>query len=110
MALLQGSSYYLEFKITDTNGSLVTSDIVQKATFTLGDITKEDADIEFNAETGMWEVFLSEEETFALVGGAVEWQARFLFTNGVVDGTATKRGFVYESKNKVRLSGGGENA
>lgn len=110
MALLQGSSYYLEFKITDVDGNLVTDELVKKSTFTLGNITKEDADIEFNKETGMWEVFLSEEETFSLVGGIVDWQARFLFINDVVDGTATKRGYVYESKNKVRLSGGGENA
>lgn len=110
MALLQGSSYHLEFEITDIDGSTVTGDIVKEATFTLGNITKNNEDIKFNVETNLWEVFLSEEETFSLNAQIVEWQARFLFVDGTIDGTETKKSYVYVSKNKVRLSGGVDNA
>lgn len=107
MALLQGSSYYLPIKITDQEGRVVTGEIVQKNTFTIGNITKEGT---YNAETEMWEVPLSEEETFSLNNEIVDWQARFLFVDGTTDGTKPKGEYVYASVNKVLLSGGDDNA
>ena len=107
MALLQGSSYYLPIKITDKEGKVVTGEIVQKNTFTIGNITKEGI---YNEETQMWEIPLSESETFALKNSAVEWQARFLFMDGSIDGTLPKQAYIYESVNKVKLSGGDDNA
>lgn len=107
MALLQGSSYYLPIKITDQEGKVVTGDVVQKSTFTIGNITKEGV---YNAETQMWEVPLSEEETFSLNNEIIDWQARFLFVDGTTDGTKPKGEYVYASVNKVRLSGGDGNA
>lgn len=107
MALLQGSSYYLPIKITDHEGKVVTGEIVQKNTFTIGNITKEGV---YNGETHMWEVELTEDETFGLNNKAVEWQARFLFNDGTIDGTRPKLAYVYESINKEKLSGGNDNA
>lgn len=107
MALLQGSSYYLPIKITDQEGKVVTGEMVQKSTFTIGDIIKEGT---YNAETKMWEVPLSEEETFGLSNEVIEWQARFLFVDRTTDGTKPKGEYVYRSVNKVLLSGGEDNA
>lgn len=110
MALLQGSSYYLEFYIKDASGNPVTNETVLTATFTIGDITKTGDEVSYNAELGAWIVFLSEEETFAFQDKNIEWQARFKFVGGLIDGTQPKSEYVYKSINKVKLSGGGEDA
>lgn len=107
MALLQGSSYVLPIKITEKSGQVVTGDVVVSNSFTIGNITKEAV---YNSETQMWEVPLTEEETFGLDNKNVEWQARFKFVGGRVDGTVPKEEYVYQSVNKVKLSGGGKNA
>lgn len=117
MAFLQGSSYELPIAIEDCNGVVVSPDVVERASFSVGDVTKdydgsEESVVSFNWETGEWILPLTEEETFRLDDSAgVEWQARFLFKNGKTDGTLPVREYVYRSINKTRFaSGGGEDA
>ena len=117
MAFLQGSSYELPIVIEDCNGVVVSPDVVERGSFTIGEITKdydgsEESVVSFNWETGEWIVPLTEEETFMLDDMAgVEWQARFLFKDGKTDGTGVQREYVYRSINKTRFtSGGGEDA
>lgn len=108
MAILQGNSYELPIKITDCGGNLVNADMVIKGSFTFGTITKAygegENEVTYDAEKGVYNVLLSEEETKKLEG-AVKWQARFLLKNGEVKGTLPKSEYVYESINKVQLSG-----
>lgn len=115
MAFLQGSSYELPFQIDDCDGNLIVADMVDKASFTIGEITKnygeEGDEIWFNEETKEWIVPLSEEETFLLDDeNGVEWQARFLFVSGKVDGTDVTQEYVYKSINRRKFTGGEENA
>lgn len=110
MSILQGNSYYLEIQLKDANNNIFTDENVNKATFTIGNITKENDDVKFNSSTDMWEVYLSEDETFSLSAGQVQWQARFLLKDGTTDGTETLLDYVKKSINKVRLTGGEENA
>ena len=110
MSILQGNEYYLSFKITDNNSVVVNGALVDNATFTIGSITKSNEDVKFNTDTQLWEVYLKEEETFALSVGMMNWQARFIFKDGTIDGTDINVDYVKRSINKVRLSGGNENA
>ena len=110
MSILQGNSYYLEIYLTDADNNVFTDENVEKATFTLGNITKESEDIKFNYETEMWEVYLTEDESFSLNVGNIKWQARFLLKDGTTDGTEPALDYVKGSINKVRLTGGEEDA
>lgn len=110
MSILQGNSYYLEIELTDAEGNIFTDENVSKATFTLGNLTKESNDIQFNYDSGMWEIYLTEDETFSLSAGQILWQARFLLNDGTIDGTEPILDSVKRSINKVKLSGGEENA
>lgn len=110
MSILQGNSYYLEIYLTDNDGNVFTNDNVDKASFTLGSLTKENSDISFNSDTNMWEVYLTEDETFSLDAGQIKWQARFLLIDGTIDGTEPTLDYVKKSINKVKLSGGEDNA
>lgn len=106
MALLQGSSYYLPIKIVGANGTSITGDVVENVSFTIGGLTKGFADgVEFDKEKMAWIIPLTEDETF-LFENTVEWQARFLFSDGRVDGTIPKTENVYDSINRVKLSKG----
>lgn len=96
--------------IEDCEGNPITKDMVTKASFTFGEITKNYGDGgEVSFRDGAWIVPLTEEETFTLKG-TIKWQARFLFNNGLPDGTVPTSEYVYESINKVILSGGEDNA
>lgn len=110
MSILQGNSYYLGIKITDKKGNVITGDMVDKATFTVGNITKENENISFDISKNIWKINLTEEETFDLSAGMVQWQMRFLFKDGTIDGTEPTLDNVKRSINKVLLSGGSENA
>lgn len=95
---LQGNSYSLPIQITDSNGKVITNSDIIDASFTIGRITKDykndgSGEVKFDYTTGNFIVPLTQEETFDLSKGLVPWQARFLFANGVVDGTEPK----YES-------------
>ena len=107
--MLQGSTYKLPITILDKEKNVVIDDtIVSKAVFTIGDIEKKyglDGDVTFDKEKNAWIIPLSEQETFSLKGN-IKWQARFLFTNGEVDGIEPKFDNVIESINKTILSEG----
>lgn len=115
MALLQGSGYKLEIPITDSDGKVVvTADMVTEGSFTFesenGKIVKRyfkdgGGEITFNADKGVWVVPLTESETFAFKK-MVEWQARFMFINGLPDGTIPKREYIYDSIDKTEFTGG----
>ena len=107
MAMLQGNSYELPIKITDRCGKVVNDTMVKSASFSFGDIEKkfgEDGDVWFDNELECWVMPLSESETMELAK-SVKWQARFLLNNGLVKGTLPKSEYVYDSINKVELSG-----
>jgi hypothetical protein len=106
MAILQGSSYRLPIRITDGNGNVITSSMVEDASFVFGDLRKGLEDVSFEGEN--WIVPLTQEETFALAG-VFDWQARFKLTSGAVVGTIPQREYIYDSIDNVVL-GGGENA
>ena len=114
MAFLQGSSYGLPIVIEDCEGNVVNPDVVERGSFTIGEITKEydgseESEVQFDWESNEWVVPLSEEETFALDDeSGVKWQARFLFKNGKTDGTVPVTEYVYASINRTRFTGGGE--
>lgn len=113
MAFLQGSSYELPIKITDCSGNVVDDSVVKEASFSIGEIVKsfgkEDSDVRFDYEMQSWIVPLSEDDTFKL-RESVEWQARFLFSDGKVDGTIPQNEYIYDSINKTRFTGGSDNA
>lgn len=110
MSILQGNSYYIGIKMTDLKGNIITGDMVNKATFTVGNLTKENEDISFDTQKNIWKIYLSEEETFNLGAGMVLWQMRFKFKDGTIDGNEPTLDNVKRSINKVLLSGGSENA
>lgn len=110
MGILQGSTYELPIYITDIRDNVVTDENVISKTFTIGTITKTDEDISFDKETNCWIVKLNEDETFSLNAGSIEWQARFKFVGGKIDGTGAVFDNVRKSINKVRLTGEEENA
>lgn len=113
MAMMRGSTYEMPVYIKDCNGVVVTGEMVERASFTFGDITKvygDGGEVRFDAEKGAWIVPLTEEETFAF-RNVVAWQARFKFIGGRVDGTVVKSEYLYDSIDLTRLSaGGGEDA
>ena len=112
MAILQGSGYELPIMITDSEGRVITDADVVAGSFTFGELEKEygeGGEVYFDSDKEMWILPLSEEETFAM-NKTVEWQARFLMANGKPDGTIPKSENVYESINKRRFTGGGEDA
>lgn len=103
MAILQGSSYRLPIRITDSEGRVVGASMVEDASFVFGDLRKGLEDVRF--EGGNWIVPLTQEETFALAG-VVEWQARFRLVGGEVVGTIPKSEYIYNSIDKVVFGGG----
>lgn len=112
--LLQGSAYKLELHLTDADGLVVTDARVEKGSFTFGDITKlynkdGTGEVKFDSEINAWIIPLSESETFKL-NEYVEWQARLLFDDGLIDGTQTRYENVGQSIDKTVLSGGSNNA
>ena len=113
MAFLQGSSYELPIKVADCSGNAINSEMVERASFTIGGITKEyggdNGEVWFNEDSQSWIVPLTEEETFKFTK-SVDWQARFLFKSGKTDGTIPKNEYVYDSINKTYFGKGGEDA
>lgn len=113
MAFLQGSSYELPIVVKDCNGEAITDEMVKKASFTIGEVTKEydgkNGEVWFDIETQSWILPLTEEETFKFTK-SVDWQARFLFNSGKTDGTIPKNEYVYDSINKTYFGNGGEDA
>lgn len=110
MAILQGSGYELPIRITDSEGRVITDADVVAGSFTFGELEKEygeGGEVYFDGEQESWILPLSEEETFAM-NKTVEWQARFLFVNGLTDGTIPKEENVFSSINKRRFTSGGE--
>lgn len=103
MAILQGSSYRLPIRITDGDGNVITSSMVEDASFVFGDLIKGLEDVSFEGEN--WIVPLTQEETFGLAG-VVEWQARFKLASGEVVGTIPKSEYIYNSIDKVVFGGG----
>lgn len=106
MAILQGSSYRLPIRITDSEGRVVSASMVEDASFVFGELRKGLEDVSFDGEN--WIVPLTQEETFALAD-VVEWQARFRLVGGEVVGTVPKGEYIYNSIDKV-VFGGGEDA
>lgn len=116
MALLQGSGYKLEIPITDCDGKVVvTADMVTEGSFTFksenGKIVKRyfkdgGGEITFNADKGVWVVPLTERETFAFEE-MVEWQARFMFLDGMPDGTVPCVEYLYDSIDRTEFTDGG---
>lgn len=107
MALLQGSSYYLEIKICEIDNSNI--DNVEKGHFVLGDLEKffvaeegVDSDVLWDSENECFKVFVSQAETFDLEQ-SIQWQFRAKFKNGQTDGTIPKTEYVYKSLKKVEL-------
>lgn len=104
MSILQGNSYYMEIRMTDTKGNIITNSMVSKATFTVGSITKNDEHIVFDSSKNVWKIYLTEQETFSLNSGMVNWQMRFEFNDGTTDGNEPTLDYVKKSINKVILS------
>ena len=119
MSFLQGSGYKLEIPITDSEGKVaVTADMVTEGSFTFASdnikIVKRyfkdgSGEVKFDTDKGAWIVPLTESETFAFKK-IVEWQARFMFADGLPDGTIPKREYLYDSIDRTEFSGGGADA
>lgn len=103
MAILQGSSYRLPIRITDSEGRIISASMVEDASFVFGELRKGLEDVSFAGEN--WIVPLTQEETFAL-DGVVEWQARFRLVDGEVVGTIPKSEYIYNSIDKAVFGGG----
>ena len=105
--MLQGSTYKLPIVIKDANGNVVDDTMVQKGVFTIGNVEKEyglNGEVSFDRRQGAWIVPLTESETFNFNKGNIKWQARFLFTNGEIEGTEPRFDNVVESINKTYLT------
>ena len=112
MVMLQGSTYELAIKIRGVNGVVIDDGMVKRGSFSVGDVEKrygEGGEVRFDKGRECWVIPLSEGETMGLQR-STKWQARFLLKNGKVVGTVPKSEYVYESINRVQLSGGGEDA
>lgn len=112
---LQGSSYNLPIQIIDAKGRIITNADVIEASFTIGNLTKNykndgTGEVDFDYVKNSWIIPLTQEETFNFKKGLVEWQARFLFSNGLVDGTRPKSENVFESINETIFTTEVENA
>ena len=104
MAMLQGNTYELPIRVTDCGGKVIDDTMVQGGSFSIGEIEKKYGEVWFDNERKCWIIPLSESETMGL-SKSTKWQARFLLNNGQVVGTLPKTEYVYESINKVQLSG-----
>lgn len=107
--MLQGSGYNLPIIIEDDKGNIIDDTMVTKGVFTIGNVEKKYdglvGDVFFDKKQGAWIVPLSEQETFGMKGN-IKWQARFLFVDGLPDGTEPRYDNVIESINKTILSEG----
>ena len=107
MAMLQGNSYELPIKISDSCGKVVNDTMVKSGVFSFGGVEKmfgEGGEVWYDNERECWVMPLSERETMELAK-TVKWQAKFLLNNGLSKGTLPKSEYVYESIVKVNLSG-----
>lgn len=103
--LLQGNTYELPIQIKDPNGNIITPDMITKGQFIVGDYEKfYPEEVEWDTNKKAFIVSLTEQETFDLQG-TIEWQSRFVFTNGQIDGTQPRKENVYKSITKTLIGG-----
>lgn len=112
---LQGSSYNLPIQIKDLKGKIITNADVKEGSFTIDSLTKDyksdgTGEVTFDYVKNCWIIPLTQEETFGLQKNQIEWQARFIFNNGLVNGTKTKNENVFKSINKTIFKTEVENA
>lgn len=104
--LLQGSTYKMPIQIEDPLGTIITSEMVTKGQFVIGDYEKfYPEEVTYDKRLQCFIVPLSEEETFNLKKGKEEWQIRLLFVDGTVDGSIVKYEDVKRSLIKTVLGG-----
>ena len=83
--IMQGDQYSLPFRIS-CRGQPMTSEELAGVEITIGTLCKATPDVAFKSETGMWEMPLTQAETFALAAEPVPTQIRLLFPDGSVVG------------------------
>lgn len=103
--LLQGNTYELPIQIKDSSGNIITPDMITKAQFVIGKYEKfYGTDVTYDFLKKAFIIPLTEQETFDLKG-TIEWQARFVFTTGQIDGTLPKKESVYNSITSTLIGG-----
>ena len=81
----QGESYVLPVILKDMDLQLLDIEAIASAEFTFGTVRKlYPGDVDYDGEKGVFQVPLSQEDTFQFRNGAVECQARVKLQGGAV--------------------------
>ena len=102
----QGNQFYLEIQITNEEDKLIDISAVSKIQFTIGSLTKyyenESNEVTYDEENQVFKIWLTEQETFAFKS-LEKIEARVLFKNDVIQGTAIIDEYVFNSLSKEEL-------
>ena len=102
----QGNQFYLEIQITDEEDNLIDISSVSKIQFTIGSLTKyydsESDEVTYDEENQVFKIWLTEQETFAF-NNLEKLEARVLFKNDVIQGTAIEEEYIFNSLSKEEL-------
>lgn len=114
MILQEGNTYLLEIPLT-VDGDPIEIEEVQLVEFMFDNVRKiygsyeengetKTGDVTYDGDEHKFNVPLTQEETFSLMGEAIiEYQARVKFNDGSVNGTVIQEGFVQRSLSKEVL-------
>lgn len=88
--MMQGDSRSLEIKILNSDETVVTEDDISDVEVTVGFLKKKysDGEVTFDAETNLWTVPLTQEETFKFPPSHVKAQVRVVWPDGSVEGVS----------------------
>lgn len=102
----QGNQFYLELQITDEEDKLIDVSSVSKIQFIIGSLIKyydgESEEVTYDEENQTFKIWLTEQETFAFKS-LEKIEARVLFKNDVIQGTAIIDEYVFNSLTKEEL-------
>lgn len=101
---MQGDQFYLPIELKKENGDTLTRNEVKDIEFFVGKIRKTllEGGAKFSEDTGTYDVYLTQQETFRLVD-ETPVQARIVFLNGMVTGIDVGNVCFNESISKVVL-------
>lgn len=102
--MMQGDQYRLPIELKDADGTFVTQDEIKDLEVFVGAIRKmlSKEEIEFDSLENVFYVFLSQKETFMMLGD-VSVQARVLFMSSDVVGIDLGKLNFAQAKSKVVL-------
>ena len=102
--MMQGDQYRLPIELKDADGTFVTQDEIKDLEVFVGTIRKmlSKGEIQFDSLENVFYVYLSQKETFMMLGD-VSVQARVLFMSGDVVGIDLGKLNFVQAKSKVVL-------